>query len=94
MQINRTELHSGYCSLVIDGDTFDVRLGPRIRLARVNAPELNQPGGLSAKRYLESLVFQKWLTYKVVGQSYGRGVAEVWINGYSVNDAMIAAGYK
>ncbi len=42
---------------VIDGDTFDVtpnwkwgdKEGDRVRIANLDAPELNQPGGQAAK---------------------------------------------
>ena len=81
------------CTLVHDGDTFYVSNGDSIRLARVNAPELSQPSGTAAKSKLESLVLNQTVTYEVVGTSYHRLVAEVWVGGLSVSDAMIAAGY-
>lgn len=81
------------CAAVHDGDTFDVSNGDSIRLARVNAPELSQPGGIAAKRKLESLVLHQTVTYEVVGTSYHRVVAEVSVGNRSVNDAMIAVGY-
>lgn len=83
------------CARVIDGDTFDIADGTRIRLARVNAPPISTPRGQDAKRLLESLILNKAITYEVVARdTYGRSVAEVWVNSTNVNDAMIRAGYK
>jgi endonuclease YncB( thermonuclease family) len=41
---------------VIDGDTFDAFPVGRVRLADVNAPELNEKGGIEAKEALIKLV--------------------------------------
>ena len=86
---------SAICADVIDGDTFDTKAGDRIRLARVNAPPISTPEGQKAKTLLESLILSKSITYETVARdTYGRAVAEVWVDSKNVNDAMIAAGYK
>ena len=72
---------------VIDGDTFDTA-ERRIRLARVYAPELNKSGGEEAKRKLESLIDGKEVSILAVSVSYGRIVAEIELDGKSVNDLM------
>jgi len=41
---------------VIDGDTFDAFPVGRVRLADVNAPELNEKGGVGAKEALIKLI--------------------------------------
>jgi endonuclease YncB( thermonuclease family) len=41
---------------VIDGDTFDISTGERIRLADVDAPEYNQSGYSEATDYLTSMI--------------------------------------
>ena len=83
------------CARVIDGDTFDTNTGIRIRLARVYAPPVDTQRGQAAKVFLESLILNKTITYEVVAKdTYGRSVAEVWVDGKNVNDLMIAAGYK
>jgi hypothetical protein len=41
---------------IIDGDTFDISTGERIRLADVDAPEYYESGYSQAKNYLESLI--------------------------------------
>ena len=41
---------------VIDGDTFDISTGERIRLADIDAPEYYESGYSQAKEYLSSLI--------------------------------------
>lgn len=41
---------------VVDGDTFQLRSGKRVRLLGVDAPEYNRCGGSEAKSLLKSLV--------------------------------------
>ena len=73
---------------VIDGDTFRTAAN-RIRLANVDAPELNEPGGQAAKRELERLIGGKEVIYEEKARDpYGRIVAQVWVNGTDVNAAM------
>jgi len=72
---------------VIDGDTFKI---PRkvIRLANVNAPEKGTKRGLQAKRDLKDMINGRTISYKPVGKSYNRVVAQVKLGGKSVNQAM------
>jgi micrococcal nuclease len=93
---------------VYDGDTVtaDIDLGlstwihgEKLRLNRINAPEIRgaeRPAGLVAR---------DWLREKVLGQSvivqtikdrkgkYGRYLAEIWLDGQNVNDQMVEAGH-
>ena len=72
---------------VIDGDTF--KTGNIIRLENVDAPELDQAGGQEAQRKLEELILNKEVVYEEQARDdYGRIIAQVWINGKNVNDAM------
>jgi len=74
---------------VIDGDTF--KTANRIRLENVDAPEMSQSGGSDAKQKLESLISGKEVVYEEQARDkYGRIVAQVWVNGKNVNDAMNA----
>lgn len=73
---------------VIDGDTFDTS-SSRIRLANVYAPEINSLGGIEAKRKLQSLIDGKEVSITATGEvSYDRIVANVELNGYSINQVM------
>ena len=80
-------------SRIIDGDTIVDEGGNKIRLALTSTPELDETGGLEAKKYLEELcpVGSKITVnedYLQTGGSFGRIIAEVTCNGKIVN-AMI-----
>jgi len=73
---------------VIDGDTFTV-VGDTIRLAGVDAPELDQPNGVRAKRRLRDLIEDKTVEYRERARDvYGRIVAQVWVGHVDVNATM------
>lgn len=84
----------GKVSRVIDGDTFKMRGGKAIRLARVNAPELGTKGGAKARNELRNVIGSKTVTYRTVAKSYGRDVANVKVAGKSVNQVMRNKGYR
>ncbi len=94
---------------VIDGDSIvvTVYLGFRltiempVRLAHINAPELNQPGGTEAKQHLAKLLSDDIdlsyipvtvKTYKPYDK-YGRWLAEVFVDERNINQQMIADGH-
>ena len=81
------------CEYVEDGDTFRAAGKRWIRLANVCAPEAGQPEYAMAKRSLEKLILHKSIVYEQLGSSYGRIVAEVWLDGMSVNAYMRQQGY-
>lgn len=75
---------------VVDGDTFDVKpnwewngeKGSRVRATGYDTPELNEPGGQSAKRKLESLILHKEVELKNPKTiDRGRLVTDVFIDG-------------
>lgn len=73
-----------------DGDTvtLDIDLGVRIRktdavrLHRINAPELSQPGGKEAREFLRNILPPGTIvhvqTFKNVEDKYGRWLAAIW----------------
>lgn len=97
---------------VYDGDTctVNVDLGfhtwvheEKLRLARINAPELvgaDKPAGLASRDFLRSLIDGKEVsiqTLKDKQEKYGRYLAEIfvqqgepWVN---VNDLMVQNGH-
>lgn len=84
---------------VVDGDTIDlnVDLGfnvhayPRFRLARINTPEKGQPGAVEATEAMKTRLAAGKITIDVKGHdTYGRWIAEVYVNGKNVNDTMLA----
>lgn len=79
---------------VIDGDTFqsEGNVLVSIRLEGVNAPELKQLGGYSAKSYLESLIGGRSVRIEhQYNDMWGRSVSQVrrYSDGLDVNHAMI-----
>ena len=44
---------------IIDGDTFDLYTEDKIRLADIDAPELDESGGQEAKDFLSDLIYMK-----------------------------------
>ncbi len=88
-------MSTGKVKKVIDGDTIELMNGTLVRLANVNAPELNRPGGQKAKRQLAGMLKKG----EHVGISekardeHGRIVAGVTQKGRNVNEAMKKKGY-
>lgn len=82
---------------VIDGDTFDVwphwdwggQRGSRVRIADINAPELNTSGGYPAKLALEKVIGGRHvvLAEKTV-DVYHRLIARVYLNHCNVKDLL------
>lgn len=96
---------------VYDGDTIhvDIDLGlntwirnEKIRLARIDAPELRgpeRPQGLAARDFLRQLILNQNVVIQTIKDrkgKFGRYLAEVWLeqNGQwvNVNDLMIQSG--
>lgn len=84
---------------VNDGDTITVKMidtgrQERVRLATIDAPELNQPYGKASKKSLSDLVFGKKVRLEFVDRDqYGRLVSEVFVNGMNVNAEQIRRGF-
>lgn len=95
---------------VVDGDTLVVRVDRhdgdesvwRARLARVDAPERDEPGGEEAAAFVSGWLARaasaggRWpLVVLLVGRErYGRALLEVWrtIDGECLSDALLARG--
>ncbi len=73
---------------VIDGDTFLTKSRTKpIRLANVNAPEKGCRGGKTATNQLKTLIQGKKVEVNTVARDvYGRSVANVKVDGKSVNN--------
>lgn len=88
---------------VIDGDTIEaaIDLGfamtatMPVRLAHINAPEHNQPGGSEATAYLKTLLGDGKLVFKTYKpkDKYGRYLAEAYVGPLYVNQQMIDSGH-
>jgi len=79
---------------VVDGDTFDLEEGVRIRLAGAEAPEYPE-GCLSskAKERLEELILGKEVEIEVIEEdSFGRKVGLVMEDGLLIDKTMVEEG--
>jgi micrococcal nuclease len=92
---------------VYDGDTITVDVdlgygvwmrGVKIRLSRINTPELRRPtliAGRASRDHLQELLSNPEIIIKSTKKGkYGRWLAEVWnVDGVNVNDRMMRDGY-
>jgi len=97
---------------VYDGDTIraDIDLGlktwireEKIRLARINAPELRgneRTAGLQARDFLRSLILNKEILLQTIKDrrgKYGRYLGEIWLKDgetyVNINDEMVKKGH-
>lgn len=93
---------------VIDGDTVDVIIDlgfylaarKRVRLARINAPEMNTLEGKNARMFLRDALEQTTgpiyvRTYKDGEDKYGRYLADILLPEFtdSLNDHMVRSGH-
>jgi micrococcal nuclease len=105
--------YKAFVTQVYDGDTVTVDIdlglhtwmkGEKLRLYRINAPELRgeeKEAGKISRDYLKKLVWKKELvieTIKDKREKYGRYLAEIWLhlnNGsyLNVNDELVKKGY-
>lgn len=67
----------------------------KIRLRNIDAPEIGTPQGEKAVRYLKQFLEGKRVTFKPVGISYDRVVADVWRypDNVFVNAIMVHSGH-
>lgn len=81
---------------VIDGDTIVTEKDEHIRLLGVNAPELKDPDGAPAKRFLEEKILGETVTLKFDKKDrrdvYGRKLAYVFKGNYFVNKELVQQG--
>ena len=84
------------CTAVIDGDTFRLETGEKVRLIGIDAPELSQPGGEESREYLTHLILNKGVSLET-GQEdrdkYNRLLRFVYIGSTCINEEMIKQGY-
>ena len=103
--LNVCNEYNAHVKYVYDGDTItvDVELGftvhkeEKLRLARINAPELKGPertDGLISRDALRELLNDQDITFKDEGKGkYGRTIAEIYIDTINVSDWLVANGY-
>lgn len=97
-QNNRNPVKKGLdfaVSRVIDGDTFDVKSGERIRLYAIDAPEY--PSGClssESRARLNDLILDNNVNiYKITTDNFGRIVALVYVKEQLINKVMVEEGF-
>jgi micrococcal nuclease len=102
--VEKTELikSTEKVSRVIDGDTFEIEGGIKIRLIGMDTPEMKNKNrtidcyAIEAKKRLESLIADKEVVLaKDVSETdkYGRLLRYVYLEDQFVNNTMIKEGY-
>lgn len=97
-----TEGFEATVTKVVDGDTIKVMWSERdfefpVRMLRVNAPEMSEPGGQRSKDWLKTQIEGKKIWINVdpknrVGK-YGRLLGEFILGGVDLNDMAVQMGY-
>ena len=78
---------------VIDGDTFVIRTGERVRLIGLDAPEVGMCGSEKATKQLSDLVLSKIIKIdRDMRDSWGRRLGIVYAGRANVNLEMIKSG--
>lgn len=88
----------GVVSRVHDGDTLSVRCGSgklvKVRLARIDAPELRQEAGPESLRALTELVEGREVVLRSRAvDRYQRTVADLEVEGEDLSEALVRAGW-
>lgn len=79
---------------VVDGDTFQLASGKRVRLMGVDAPEYDRCGGREAKNRLGNLILgKKVLLKEEADEAYGRTLALVYRDNTLINKIMLEEGW-
>ena len=96
--------YKGRCINVVDGDTvdftYDNKYKCRIRLSKINAPEMSETTGVVSRDKLVELINKKKIWVVCRGKDrYGRFLGEIYLSNNvftfenSVNDIMLEEGY-
>lgn len=83
---------------IIDGDTFEIETGEKVRLIGINAPEISDVFGQEAKKHLSYLIDGKIIELQNDNVSkdrdqYSRLLRYITLNGTDINKQMILDGY-
>jgi endonuclease YncB( thermonuclease family) len=83
---------------IIDGDTFELFSGEKVRLIGINAPEMKEKYGDESKKYLNSLIKNKDVILKNDSITkdkdiYGRLLRYVYLDIEDINKKMIRDGF-
>ena len=97
--------YNAYVKYIYDGDTItvDIDLGfgiskeDKIRLARIDAPEMRgteRPDGIISRDALRELIDKKTIRFEDLGRGkYGRIIGEVYFGTINISDWLVANSY-
>ena len=90
------------CVRVVDGDTiellimltFNLKIKKKIRLARIDAPEMKELDGDKIKQYVKALVLNRRVdVYVTAKDGWGRWIAEIeYGDGINLSDHLLEEG--
>ena len=83
---------------VVDGDTFYLGNGDKVRMLGINTPESGRPYSEEATEFLTNMILGKEVTLvndskNGDSDSYGRLLAHVYVDGTFINYEIIKAGF-
>ena len=83
---------------IIDGDTFEIENGDKVRMIGIDAPELKNEGGLKSKNHLKLLIENKYVSLIKDEKNnnkdfFGRLLRYVYLEDSDINLKMIEDGY-
>ena len=83
---------------VIDGDTFEIETGEKVRMIGINTPEISDIFGKEAKQHLSDLILNKSVELQSDNISkdrdrYQRLLRYVILDGVDINKIMISDGF-
>ena len=91
------EAESAEVLRVADGDSITVRIDQtnyRIRLAEIDAPEMDQAWGKESKSALQEKLGNEEVALEIIDvDRYSRLVAKVFLNGRQINREMVEDGH-
>ena len=102
---NITAVYDGdTCTANLDLGLSTLRIGEKIRLSRINAPEVrgsSRQQGLISRDFLRNLILNKDILVQTIKDKkgkYGRYLGEIWLidedgSLTNVNDLMVSSGF-
>ena len=81
---------------IVDGDTFVIDTGEKVRLICVNTPEIDTPEGIEAKAFMQTILDGKTIRLEKDSSDtdrYGRLLRYAYLNNTDVGVILIQEGY-
>ena len=79
---------------VLDGDSFVIGLNQSVRLANLDAPQLEFCYGKEAKENIEDLILEKYVRIEDAGRDhFGRIIGMVYLDDKLVNEIIVRNGW-